>query len=150
MSPAAQPSVTGCLTALDPLLEIRARDRRLLLLVLAIVLMSLVDLSCTLTYMRTTGMIELNPLARQMVAIGQAQQLILFKLFTTVLSCGALYLARRNPKAELCAWLCTALMVWLMIHWVMFNHNVHAFTDDLATLALTDGEFEPRWVKIDD
>lgn len=150
MSPAAQPSVPGCVTALDPLLGNRARDRRLLLLVLAIVLMSLADLSCTLTYMRTTGMIELNPLARQMVAIGQAQQLIMFKLFTTVLSCGALYLARRNPKAELCAWLCTGMMVWLMIHWVMFNQNVHAFTDDLATLALTDGEFEPRWVKIDE
>lgn len=150
MRHAAQPSVPVCIQALDPLLANPARDRRLILLVLAIALMSLVDLSCTLTYMRTSGMIELNPLARQMIAIGQAPQLIMFKLFTTMLSCGALYLARRNPRAELCAWVCAGLMVWLMIHWVVFNQNVHAFTDDLATLALTDGQYEPRWVKIDD
>jgi uncharacterized membrane protein YhaH (DUF805 family) len=114
------------------------------------VLMGVFDLLCTLTYMRTSGMLEANPLAREMIEIGGMRQLVLFKSLTILLSCGAIYLVRRTRQAEVSAWLCTAMMVALTIHWVNYNREVSEFTRDMAVLAMSGGEFEPMWVKIED
>lgn len=128
---------------------IAARSRRLLLLVIAMALMGLCDLACTLTYMSTSGMLEMNPIARLMVYLGQERQLIIFKLCTMSVCFGALILGRRHSKAERCAWACTALMLALMLQWASYNREVPVFTNDIATLAMSNGEFEPRWVKLD-
>lgn len=128
----------------------RARSRRIVLLVLAMILMGVFDLLCTLTYMRTSGMLEANPLARQMIEIGGAKQLVMFKSLTIVLSCGAIYFVRRTRQAEISAWLCTALMLGLMAHWVNYNRQVSEFTRDMAVLAMSNGEFEPMWVKLEE
>lgn len=126
-----------------------ARARRIAWLMLATALMSIADLMCTLTYMRISGMLEANPLARFMITIGDAQQLIHFKLGMIALCWGSLYLGRRHPRAELSAWICTAIMLLLTLHWINYNASVSLFTNDMAVLALSNGEFEPAWVKID-
>ena len=127
----------------------RARSRRLGLLMVALVLMGVADLLCTLTYMRMSGMLEANPIARLMIDIGGERQLVLFKLFTMALCCGALYLARRHAVAERCAWFCAAIMLALTFHWVTFNRSVPEYTNEMVTLALNDGMGEPMWVKLD-
>lgn len=113
--------------------------RRLMLVLLAIALMSMVDLICTLIYMSSVGLLELNPLARFMVSVGDAQQLIIFKLFTMTLSCGALYFARRHPISERVAWVCAAGLFALMLHWTSFNSSVSGLTNEITILALQGG-----------
>lgn len=125
-----------------------ARMRRIMWLLLAIALMGIADLLCTLTYMRTSGMIEVNPIARLMLEIGSIGQLVMFKMLTLVLCGGMIYFARHHRKAEVCAWFCAALMLILTIHWINYNRSVSAFTNDMAVLALSGGEFEPMWVKV--
>ncbi len=120
------------------------RPRRVALLALAMILMGLADLQLTLTYMRSAGMLELNPLARAMVDLGGAPQLIRFKLFSIAASAGLLYLMRRHSLAERCAWVSCAALLLLTAHWVHYNNNATAIGVASADLA------DHRWVAIRD
>jgi len=125
-----------------------APERRIVLLIVAMIMMGLADLACSLTYMQSVGMIELNPLARHMASVGQTRQLVLFKLFTMALSCGALFLVRRHAIAEKAAWLCSAGLLALMIHWTIFNRDVASNTNELTLMAQGERK-SPMWVKLD-
>lgn len=116
-----------------------SHSRRLGLLIVAIAMMSGADLLCTLAYMSTIGLIEANPFARFMVSVGDIPQLVMFKAFTTLLSCGALYLARRHPLSEKVAWLCAAMLLALMLHWTAFNRSVSGLTNEITVLSLHGG-----------
>ena len=124
-----------------------AQARRVTLLVLAILLMGLADLSITLTYMRSIGMIELNPIARHMVSIGSCDQLIRYKLFTMGLSCGVLYLLRRHPRAELGAWICAIVLLGLTLNWVRYNESITDYTNELHVIAASAHDV-PTFVRI--
>jgi len=117
-------------------------------LLAAITLMSLADLGMTLIYMRSIGMIELNPLAVYMIELGQTRQLILFKLFTIVLGAGLLYLLRNKKAAEPAAWIATACLAILMSHWMDYNRGISAITNELTLLASGDEHCE-GWVRLD-
>lgn len=137
-------SATPCEASLDvrraPAAPIpAAHARRLMLVLLAIAMMSIADLVCTLIYMSSVGLMELNPVARFMVSVGDARQLIIFKLFTMTLSCGALYFARRHPISERVAWICAAGLLGLMLHWTSFNSSVSGLTNEITILALQGG-----------
>jgi len=101
-----------------------ARARRVILLVLAMTAMNLADLTLSLTYMRSIGMYEANPLAREMIAIGGADQLVRYKLFLTILSGGLLYLLRRHRFAEQAAWASVGVLLLLTMHWGHYNNEV--------------------------
>lgn len=109
-------------------------------------LMSAADLLCTLIYMTSVGMIEVNPLARLMISLGDGRQLIIFKLFTTALCCGALYLARRHPLSERVAWICAGGLLALMLHWTAYNSTVSDLTNEITILALNGGH--EWWVRL--
>lgn len=126
---------------------LRLRSRRVTLAVIAAAVLGLVDLAFTLTFMRSIGMFEANPVARAMIDLGGASQLINFKLFTIVLSGGVLYLLRRHPSAELCAWICLAGLVALSIHWTIYTQALISFgTGFDPQLAALD----PTWVVLTD
>ncbi len=127
---------------------IPAPERRIVLLIVAMLLMGYADLALTLTYMQSIGMIEMNPLARHMIAIGQTQQLVMFKLFTMALSAGAIFLVRRHPIAEKAAWACSAGLLALMVHWTIYNRDVSSNTNELTLLAESADQCE-LWVKLD-
>jgi hypothetical protein len=101
-----------------------ARARRVTLLVIAMTAMNLADLTLSLTYMRSVGMFEMNPLARSMIAIGGADQLVRYKLFLTILSGGILYLLRRQRFAEQAAWVSTVVLLLLTMHWGRYNARI--------------------------
>jgi len=105
--------------------------RRVTLLIMAIILMSVADLVITLTYMRSVGMFEANPIARFMVSLGSYGHLVRYKLFTMALSCGLLYLLRRHRNAELAAWLCAIVLLSLTAHWVRYNNQIVNYTNEL-------------------
>jgi len=122
-------------------------ERRVALLAIAITIMGLTDLALTLTYMKSTGMFELNPLARAMVATGGAQQLIIFKLLTLSMSAGVLFLLRRHRIVEPTAWGCALIMCLLTFHWVSYNsqidnpdiwHGMQLAMDDDAYVLITN------------
>jgi hypothetical protein len=122
------------------------RARRVTLLVVTTALLGLFDLMHTLSYMGGAGMMELNPVARAMIDLGGARQLILFKMFTIATSCGILYILRRYRQAEICAWISLAALAMLAAHWINYNGHVvevAAFAD--ATAFASD----PRWVALD-
>lgn len=125
------------------------RSRRVALLAFAMVLMGLADLQLTLTYMRSIGMIELNPLARAMVDLGGAPQLIRFKLFSIALSAGLLFLLRRHSLAERCAWVSCAALLALSIHWTRYNEHAASASAAGAVIAQLDIS-DHRWVAIRD
>jgi hypothetical protein len=114
---------------------VRSRARRINLVLLAVVLMGLADLAYTLTYMRGSGMIEANPIARAMVEIGSARQLVLYKLLTLVICCGAIYSCRTTKQAELGAWICCGVMLLLTFHWVNYNATVGELSAEFAIMA---------------
>lgn len=121
-------------TALQREMMVERRARRVTFLVLATALLGLFDLAFTLTFMRSMGMIELNPLARLMIGIGGAGQLIRFKLLTIVLSSGLLYLIRRRRGAELCAWVSLGALVLLSLHWVRYTRT----TEEIGPMLLAE------------
>lgn len=123
------------------------RPRVVVLLIIAITLMGLADLGLTLTYLRGVGMIEANPIARYMLSIGHERQLILYKLASLGLCCGTLYLIRRHRKAEVCAWLCTGIMLVLSIHWTRYNLAMESLRHEMAEIALQGGGGEP-WITL--
>lgn len=104
-------------------------------MLLAVVLMGLADLAYTLIYMRGSGMVEANPIARKMIEIGSAQQLVMYKLLTLLVCCGAIYFCRRTRQAEIGAWVCCLMMLGLTLHWVNYNSAVQDMADELAIMA---------------
>ena len=98
-----------------------ARARRVVVLVLAAATLGVLDLAFTLTYARSTGIVEMNPLARAMIDLGGAPQLVRFKLLSILISGGALYAIRRRSGAEWCAWISLGILVGLSAHWARYS-----------------------------
>jgi len=136
----------GPLTAPDAARRTAARQRRIVLLLIATLIMGVFDLIYTMTYMQSVGMVEVNPLARWMIELGGPNQLILFKAATMWLSAGTLFLCRRHPVAELWTWACCVVMLALMAHWVAYNHAVVGMTHEIVVLA-TSAEAPDFWVR---
>lgn len=125
-----------------------ANRRRLYLLLVAIVIMGWADLALTLTYMRTIGMFELNPLARMAVESGQGQRLVLFKLLTMAISAGSLLAMRHHRCAERVAWCSACLMLALMVQWRIYNESLSELTYEF-TLLVSGAEQNETWVRIE-
>ena len=93
------------------------RTRRVVLLIVAIMIMSVGDLLLTLTYLRHLGMAESNPLARLVLDFNSPTLLIVWKM-ATVLACTSILLWKsRSISAEVGAWLGTSILAALMLHW---------------------------------
>lgn len=123
-----------------------ARTIRIALLLTAVACMSLGDLYMTLTYATTVGMIESNPLARLLMVHLGAGALIAFKVAMLLLTLLLLWKMRARRCAELGAWCCFVILLWLTIRWVNYNALMAEFSVIDLHMAQV---FEPRWVRID-
>jgi hypothetical protein len=126
-----------------------ASARRTGMIVVAMFVMGLLDLMFTVTYIRSIGMYEANPIARHIVQNGSVGQLVIFKLFTMGISCGAIYYARRLWKAEVAAWFCALLLCSLMVHWVNYAHRVESLGYEFVLLMQNEELAGPGWVRLD-
>ena len=127
-----------------------ARSRRIVLLILALVLMSVADLLCTISYLTSVGMVEMNPIARHMIEIGGVRQLVLFKAFTMTLSCGCIFLIRKRRGAEVGAWLCVAVLLSLMLHWLQYNAVMQTLAPHFSSISLPGAAMNNDWIIIRD
>lgn len=107
-------SVTAA--ALRPSL-FRTRGARVCWLVLAIIVMSAADLHMTLTHLTSIGMGEANPIARLVMSAGSPALLVVWKVASVMLACAAFCIGRKRPLAEIAAWFCVLVLVWLMLQW---------------------------------
>ncbi len=100
--------------------SVHPRTRRVCLLIVAIIMMSVGDLLLTLTYLRHLGMAESNPLARLVLDFRSPALLVIWKM-ATVLACTSILLWKsRSWSAEIGAWTGAFILGALMMHWVVY------------------------------
>jgi Domain of unknown function (DUF5658) len=122
------------------------RERRVLLLLFCVLVLSAGDLYMTLMHLTGPGMLEGNPLARGIMGYNSPAALAIWKTVTVGLGLGILFFARRTICGEIGAWICCLILTWLTIHWVNYNNDVAELTPYLNTLA-SGGD--ARWMHMD-
>ncbi len=122
------------------------RPLRVSCLLIAALLMSIADLLMTLTHATTIGFAEANPIARALMGSHTSMPVTVWKLGTLSVAFGILFVLRRTRTGELGAWLCVAILAWLMIQWSSYNEHIQKLT---AELALGSGGSNVCWVKFD-
>lgn len=120
----------------------RARTFRVALLVVVCALISLADLEMTLLFTQSVGMVELNPIARLVMASDNPLAVIAFKVLTMSFGLGTLYWHRRRPYAEYGAWVCFLTLFWLSARWFTFTTQVENFSpENFEHMAAADNRF---------
>ncbi len=104
------------------------RSRRVTLLLLVTVMLSVFDLLLTLSYARSFGMVEANPIAAWIMREGSAAALIAWKLGSVGLAACIIYGIRHRKEGERAAWVCATILTILTAHWFNFSSEVHTFT----------------------
>ena len=115
-----------------------SRTGRIVVLILAIALLSVADLHNTLIYLRSVGMSEANPVAREVMRYNSPALLVVWKSCCTALACLIFFIARRRFFAELACWVCCLVLVWLTIRWGIYNAEVQALTPSLHGMTQID------------
>ena len=123
------------------------RSTRVRVLLAAIIAMSIVDLDMTLVYARSTGMVENNPIARQIMSTGSAGLLVVWKFVTVSIAVGLLHRVRRHASGEIGAWLCMAVLLWLTQHWVKYTEEIAVLQCAVTSPAVRS---DPKFVMIGD
>jgi len=117
------------------------RPGRISLLMLFVAFASIADLLMTLTYATTIGMMEMNPLARMVMNSGSPLLIVLWKALTAGAGIAILIWLRRSLFAEIGSWLIAFVMLGLTVHWMLYNHQILLFADELALLQGNSSEF---------
>ncbi|MGQ0626694.1 MAG: DUF5658 family protein [Phycisphaerales bacterium] len=125
----------------------RMRALRVGLLILAVLLMSIMDLSLTLTYLRGPGMGEGNPIARWVMSANCGWALTAFKMGLVGITCIILWVARRRASGEVAAWACALILVWLTFQWKAYSDAMPGLTCVIPEMAEAG---HPDWVKFED
>jgi hypothetical protein len=120
------------------------REARFFCIIAAVVLMSLADLTLTLTYATSVGMAEENPIARLLMRHGGVWSLTLWKAGTAGVGVFILWRVRHSTAAEIGAWVCFAALAALCFHWIRYNTQVSALTGEIVSLQQTKGTGE--WI----
>ncbi|RMH14459.1 MAG: hypothetical protein D6695_01180 [Planctomycetota bacterium] len=123
-----------------------ARARRVILLLVFVIVLSLADLYLTILYLADAGGFpEANPLARAIMSTQSIPLLVLWKLGTVFTAVGILYAIRRTRSAELGAWVCFLVLGWLTVHWGQYVSETHPMA---LAQAVDYGYQDPSWVSI--
>lgn len=125
----------------------RGRERRVVVLLLGIIALSVADLVITITHLKTIGMIEANPIAAYLIAATQSTWiLILYKLSTVGISVSLLYFARNYRVGEIATWSALAILVGMSVSW----HNYSAYVGDIEQVRLVqNGTYSDSWLVLD-
>jgi hypothetical protein len=137
------PALSVLASRLADLLGPRRRTSRLVAALSVLAILSLVDLWLTLMFATSVGMLESNPVARAVMAMGCPNLLALWKIACVGLACGFLFYARRSRWAEPAAWLCVLLLVWLTVRWSAYVGEMHQLTGMLGHSEIVG---DPKWV----
>lgn len=123
----------------------RQRPFRVSCLIVAVILLSLADLYITITYLRTVGMGEGNPIARYVIQHGSESLLIVWKCASVALASLVFFIHRDRKVVEVAAWFAFGVLLWLLIQWIAYSDEAWRLTPALHTLP--DSE-SAMWVRI--
>jgi len=126
--------------------EARARGRRVVLLVALIAILSVGDLIATLTFLRSIGMQEINPLAAFIISNQSETGLILFKFGSVVCCVSLILLIRHFRQGEVAAWIAALILVGLTVHWHTYTHQVATIQDPAS---IVEAQQKGQWHKLD-
>ena len=116
------------------------RSRRVSVLLIGILALSVADLAATLTHLRTIGMAEANPIAAFIIEWGDSSTaLSLYKLGTVGLATTVLFHLRTTVQAEIGCWLGLLILGAMSVHWHLYTQTL----DSVSPLALQESGF--RW-----
>lgn len=120
-----------------------ARPRRVTLLVLGIIALSLVDLLITLAYLQANWMIEANPIAAYLIRTTQSVwALVAFKACSVGVCATLLLLLRRFRAGEVAAWCGLSVLAALAVMWHAYSMTFEGAESILlfpASIAYDDG-----------
>ena len=98
------------------------RSRRVLALIVAIIMLSTIDLLITLFHLQSIGMLEVNPLAAYLIrTTGSAWALAAFKALTIAVCVTLLYCSRLDIRGEIASWLAMVILVWVLVMWHFYT-----------------------------
>lgn len=122
------------------------RPRRVLVLLAAIVVLSLADLAITLSHLRSTGMVEANPVAAFLIRhTGSAWALGLFKVGTVMACVLLLFRVRHHVQGEIASWLALFILVGVSVMW----HYYAQASDDPQTVRIAHVLHGDDWLVLD-
>ncbi|MCK4872511.1 MAG: hypothetical protein KAS72_07280 [Phycisphaerales bacterium] len=111
---------------IDP--AVARRARRVVVLLLITISLSLFDLILTLTYVRSIGMAEVNPIAAWILREGSTSALVAWKLGSVLMAATIIYAIRHKRQAERAAWLAVIILGALTAHWMHYGASLHQLT----------------------
>lgn len=122
-SPTPRTLLPGSLSALMPLSRHWCgRSRRVALLVVGVVILSLADLVITLAYLRANWMMEANPIAAYLIKSTQsAWPLAVYKCVTVGTCVALLYRLRRHKAGEVAAWCAVGILAVMSVMWHKYS-----------------------------
>jgi hypothetical protein len=124
----------------------RDRSRRVILLIVGIILLSVGDLLITITYLQSTGMLEANPIAEYIVRLtGSISVLTAYKALTVAICVGLLYRLRRLVEGEVAAWCAVSILAVMSLQWY---HYARQYDDAHLKLAHS-AVFGEDWLVVD-
>lgn len=120
------------------------RSNRVITLVGVVVILSVADLYMTMMHLATIGMLEGNPLARWIMRNLDPVALVLWKSVTLLVAGAILVKIRHTRHGEFAAWICTAILVWLMFRWYGYSSSLSMLTVEEIRLVTETGA--SQWV----
>lgn len=134
-------------TMSGPALLASTRARRVSLLILGIILLSVADLLITVTHLRSVGMMEANPIAAFLIRTTRSPWiLVAYKSLTVSLCAVLLFHARRHVTGELAAWLSLFILAGMSVLW----HRYSTHFDQPEQIRLAQSAAGPdEWLYLD-
>ncbi len=125
----------------------RDRSRRVVLLIVGIVVLSIGDLGLTLLHLKSSGMMEANPVAAWIIAhTGSSVLLTAYKALTVAICAGLLFRLRRHVEGEIGAWCALLILAAVSFQWYQYTREIGVGADiELARL----GAYGENWLMLD-
>ncbi len=114
---------------------------------MGIVVLSLGDLVITVTCLKTTGMIEANPVADLLIRkTGSVTVLTAYKALTVAICVGLLFRLRRHVEGEAAAWCAIMILAFVSLHWYHYTSELEGMTN---LLLAGQGAAGDGWLVLD-
>lgn len=126
---------------------LRARVRRIILLLILVVILSIGDLASTIINLQSIGMEEVNPLAAFIITRGTMFHLALFKLGSVFASASLILMVRHSWKGEFAAWTAAVILVGLTYYWYCYNTHMLQIKDSIV---ISEAQQLANWVRLPD
>ncbi len=125
----------------------RDRSRRVVLLIVGIVVLSLADLGVTLLHLKSRGMMEANPVAAWIIGhTGSSVLLTAYKVLTVAICAGLLFRLRRHGEGEIGAWCALLILAAVSFQWYQYTREIGVGADiELAR----QGAYGADWLMLD-